>query len=79
MRLLDAQPIRYLLRAPTISSNFPNGSSTSIPFQSYSDSLREQIAGRTPLLHDVLYTVEYRIQVLRDDLDTMRGQDEDTR
>ncbi|GJE85819.1 vacuolar protein sorting-associated family 51 protein [Phanerochaete sordida] len=75
---LDAQPVRYMLQAPTITFSSHGGKSPSLPFRQYSHSLEQQISGRTPLLQDVLNTVETRIQALRQDLDTMRGQDEDT-
>ncbi|KIP05345.1 hypothetical protein PHLGIDRAFT_128964 [Phlebiopsis gigantea 11061_1 CR5-6] len=76
---LDAQPTRYLLQLPPLSISPPSGPNASVPFQKYSNSLQQQIAGRTPLLQEVLDTVENRVQMLRDDLDTMHGQEEDTR
>lgn len=74
----DSQPARYLLQAPSISFSSHSRESASIPFQQYSHGLQQQISGRTPLMQGVLNTIETRIQVLRSDLDTMRGQDEDT-
>ncbi|EKM48113.1 uncharacterized protein PHACADRAFT_189255, partial [Phanerochaete carnosa HHB-10118-sp] len=77
--VLDAQPVRYLLQAPPISlSSSHSGKSASASFRQYSNSLEQQISGRTPLLQDVLDTIETRIQALQHDLDTMRGRDEDT-
>lgn len=75
--LPDAQPARYMLQVPPISLA-SIGRGVGSPFQHYSQSLEQQISGRTPLLQGVLNTVETRMQALRVDLDTMRGQDEDT-
>lgn len=56
-----------------------NISSTDRSFDAYRRLLQRQIAGRTPLLNDVLSSVERNIEALYIDLDTMKERSDDTR
>lgn len=55
-----------------------NISSTDRSFDAYRRLLQRQIAGRTPLLNDVLSSVERNIEALHIDLDSMKERSDDT-
>lgn len=83
VRLLpDAQSVKYLFDVATLPSSTQattNSSANGLSFQAYKRVLQRQISGRSPLLDDVLNTIEKSIETLREDLDTMDEHSDDTR
>ena len=78
----DAHPVQYLFDAaslPSMNQITAIASSNGASFQAYRNLLQRQIAGRTPLLDDVLSTAEKNIETLRKDFDTMQGAEDDMR
>ncbi|KAI0347787.1 hypothetical protein BDW22DRAFT_1319545 [Trametopsis cervina] len=74
----DSEPVRYLFHsdtAPSISHSSAGSSSNGMSFQKFRDSLRLQMAARTPSLHGVLSTVENSLKDLRTDLNITQESD----
>ncbi|KAI0706115.1 hypothetical protein BC835DRAFT_1260582 [Cytidiella melzeri] len=79
---VDAEPAQYLFHADSAPSIVPgtmNTTSSDMSFQIYRSSLRRQMTGRTPLLDDVLSTVEKRAKDLHEDLLITQDKSEDSR
>ncbi|EIM92224.1 uncharacterized protein STEHIDRAFT_89072 [Stereum hirsutum FP-91666 SS1] len=68
--VLDASPVSYLFQAPAVPSLYETSGSSGMAasFRKYEMSLHRQVAGRTPLLNDVLESVETRSAAIRKDL-----------
>ncbi|KAH9932407.1 hypothetical protein B0H21DRAFT_780985 [Amylocystis lapponica] len=80
--LVYARPVEYLFQAPPTPSMFQaslNSSLAVVSFQKYKSALQRQVAGRTPLLDDVLNSAERHAQDLQEDLEAMQGDDDDSR
>ena len=80
--LTDARPVQYLFDAaslPSMNQMAASTSSNDASFQTYRNLLQRQIAGRTPVLDDVLSAAEKNIETLHKDFDTMKESEDDTR
>lgn len=68
----DNHPVQYLFRPPPLpTSQNPSLSATKTSFQRFKSALQSQIACRTPLLDEVLSTIEDGIRYLHDDMDVV--------
>ncbi|KAF9814523.1 hypothetical protein IEO21_05074 [Rhodonia placenta] len=78
----DVQPVQYLFEQaplPSASQVGLNLSSAASSFQRYKTTLQRQLHGRTPLIDDILNTVERYARELHEDIDAVRSRDEDSR
>ncbi|CAL1695010.1 unnamed protein product [Somion occarium] len=69
--LFDASPVQYLFQAPSLTPSSQIGFKSSLTdeaFERYRSALKQRISFRTPLLDDVLATVERSAETLRNDL-----------
>lgn len=69
----------YLFQAPTVPSLYESTGSSGMAasFRKYETALRRQVSGRTPLLNDVLESVETRAATIHKDLRAFSKKNED--
>ena len=82
MTTADVQPTEHLFNPPTLPTTLQSGSDSNtaaVQFAKYQSSLRQQLAGRTPLLNDVLSTLERHASDLHRDLASMLASDRNVR
>ncbi|KAI0095095.1 hypothetical protein BDY19DRAFT_988865 [Irpex rosettiformis] len=75
---VDVEPVKYLFKAPSVPSIAHSTTTTTAPsetsFRTFRHSLKQQITARTPLLGDVLSTLENRVKDLRNDFDVTQEE-----